>query len=131
MGQVGPRVRTFATQHAIPASTPQSAPVTQTVDLGQTQLIEVEVVIPNGHVGLTGLLIRVGDTQVVPWTNTTTTFLVGNNEVRRFDCNTQAGAGIVVRAFNTDVLQHSFYVRWTVDDNQYLTVPQRRLIVPV
>lgn len=120
MGNVAVTRRTIERKFTIPRNTLESAPLVETLDIADTQLVEVNVIIPAGHVGLTGLAIRLGTTRVLPWDDATA-WLRGNNENRTFPIFTQAPGVATILGFNTGVLEHSFYLRFLVDDTLYLS----------
>lgn len=71
-------------------------------------LDSIEVMIPPGHAGLTGLAISLDGTQIVPWGGS---FLVGDDITRPFDVGMPVNHPLVVAMFNTDdTFQHQFYL---------------------
>lgn len=130
MGTVAVTRRTVATSLVVPAQTASASPLSQALALGQTQIVGVRIIIPRGHVGLTGLQILNGGTRILPWDDATA-WIVGDDEKVDFDLNTQAANTMTLRGYNTGQLQHTFYLRFEVDDNQYLRRPQSNLLVPL
>lgn len=64
---------------SIPYSTDQSNPVKQTLEIEKGIIEYIEVEIPAGHVGLTGLYITYNTIQIVPFNKDG--FIYGNNHV--------------------------------------------------
>lgn len=120
MGNVAVTRRIIERKFTIPRNTPSTAPATQALNIVDTQLVSVNVIIPAGHMGLTGLAVRLGTTRVVPWDDPNA-WLRGNNEDKTFPVYTQGPAIATLLGFNTGVLEHSFYLRFLVDDDAYLT----------
>lgn len=129
MGKVAITRRIVETKFTIPRNTLSTAPLSSAVALGRTQLVEIQVIIPNGHVGLTGMAVQVAGQRVLPWDDPLS-WLRGNGEDRTFPLDVQTDARVVLLGYNTGVLEHSFYVRWTLDDAQYLRTDATRLIRP-
>ncbi len=130
MGTVAVTRRILAVQFTVPALTASSAPTSQVLALGQTQIVGVRIVIPKGHVGLTGLQVLNGGTRILPWDDASA-WIVGDGEVFDVDLNTQAAATMTLRGFNTGQLRHTFYLRFEVDDDLYLRRPVSGLLVPL
>lgn len=130
MGDVAVTERVIATSLAVPAQTLANAPVSTAVDLGQTQITGLRIIVPRGHVGLTGLAVFVGGTRVVPWIDQGSAWLISDDDKFDLPLNTQAAAGITMRGFNTGQLRHTFYLWWTVNDTLYMRRPAP-LLVPL
>lgn len=102
---------------AVPAGTPQAAPVDAPLALEDAQLRGMDITIPDGHNGLTGLRILWSGQQIVPWGNNS--FIVANNRTIHVDFNDYITiSGVVFEAFNTDVFAHSFYIELTITDDK-------------
>lgn len=101
---------------AVPAGTAKTAATETDTNFAQGTVTSVEIVIPDGHAGLTGITILQAHQQVIPWT--AGAFIVGNAEVIRWDV-----AGFLdngswsVRCYNTDVYDHTFHLRFLVNEN--------------
>lgn len=107
--------RFYTTQFVIPANTAIAAPVSQAVILEDAQLDTLTIVIPDGHVGLTGIAITRGGVQTFPFIQGT--WLTGNNDVVQYPYDGEITAnGFVLSGYNTDIYPHSFYLRWEISD---------------
>lgn len=97
-----------------PAFTFDSTPRTTAFPLAEGHLAEIEVQIPRGHAGLTGIALKIGDVQVFPWANGA--LLSGDDE--RFtvplDLDITA-AGFSVITYNNGGIDHSHYLRASLD----------------
>jgi hypothetical protein len=81
--------------------------------LENAQLVDIEMRIPPGHGGLTGVRIEMSRQQVLPWGNNT--WLVGDNYERTFDVNAEIGVNTIrVLTYNTDVFAHTFYLMFHI-----------------
>lgn len=116
MPEQSPARRTVQTTIAVPASTLPTAPQISAYDLGDVLLERLEVIIPDGHAGLTGIAVVYDGQGVVPWA-TTPVFLIGNGETPTFDVDFRFGHPAQVWAYNEGVYAHSFYLRATVRDS--------------
>jgi hypothetical protein len=78
-------------------------------------LVDVEILIPRGHKGLTGIRIMQSGQQIIPWSNLYWLEADGYNRV--FEVNSEIGANsLSIRAYNMDVFDHTFQVRFHIRD---------------
>ena len=107
---------------SIPGFTPSTAPV-ETVLLGEDAfLVDVEIVIPTGHVGITGVRVLQSRQQIIPWGNLS--WVSGDGYSRVFEVNSEVGAdSITVQAFNDDFHTHIFHLRFHIRDLGDTTAP--------
>lgn len=99
----------------VPAQTFYFAPQTTPFITEDNQLDSIELVIPPGHNGLTGVRVMKGDTQLIPWGSGT--WIQGNDYSRVFPVDDYVPTGdISVVAFNSGNYPHSFYLRMTMED---------------
>ena len=96
----------------VPAGTPTSVPVTTTPNLGWVWLDSVELRIPSGHCGLTGIHAANSGTQLFPYSETVS-YLVGDDERLIFDIGQEFDTGLQIVTYNTDVFSHTFYLRFS------------------
>jgi hypothetical protein len=94
----------------IPAGTAPGAPVSASWPMTQGWLQGIDLDIPAGHNGTTGLKILYQGTQIVPWS--LTTWLVLNRPAYGFTWNEQIMAvGLTVQAYNTGQWAHTVFLR--------------------
>ena len=106
-----PRVYDIA--FTVPAGTPQNSPVSQTWTTEDNIIEDIELEIPPGHNGLTGIRILKGDTQLLPFS--TGAFIVANDYGRVFPIGVYLPTSdITLQGFNTGNYPHTFYLRMTV-----------------
>lgn len=107
--------RYYPVELTVPASTPPGNPTKQTVPLEDATLVDVEIIVPAGHVALTGIRVLASNQQVIPWGNLS--WIKSDNYVRVFDFNAEIGASAIsVQGFNNDVIAHTFYARFHMRD---------------
>lgn len=107
--------RYYPIEFTVPASTPPGNPSSLVVPLEDEVLVDVEIIIPAGHVALTGFRVLASRQQVIPWGNDS--WIKGNDYVRVFEYNTGIGVNTVsVQGYNVDVIPHTFYARFHVRD---------------
>lgn len=93
------------------ASNPQVTPwVTE-----DNVLDSIEVEIPPGHNGLTGIRVMKGDVQILPWSGNT--WIVASDYDRVY----QVGAftptrDVTVQTYNNGTYNHTFFLRMTMSD---------------
>ncbi len=110
------RVRTLVV--TTPSNTAIAAAISTNWTPGPGVLERLELVIPDGHAGLTGLQLLWGGRQVVPYE--ATDFLQGNNDEISVDLGLDvSGKTLVVRTYNLDdTFGHSHYLRGYLVDRQ-------------
>lgn len=98
----------------VPANTAVATPQTTSWPLGPVQLEWVEIMVPKGHAGLTGIHIDYQEVALIPF-GQPPAFLVAREETIRVEVGLEVGAPLSVVAYNVDVFPHTFYLRAFVD----------------
>lgn len=107
-------VETF--QLTVPKNTPKTAPTRLAMAFSEAEVVRVQVVIPAGHIGLTGFRLDYGGQQVIPFT--AGAWVTSDGEVidwplERYPTGSQWQAV----GYNLDkTTAHSFYFRFLLDD---------------
>lgn len=97
-----------------PAGTLSTAPQATVWPLVDGTLRRLEVMIPSGHSGLTGIAVHNQNTQVVPWG--ASGFLVADNVTIPIDLDYEvAASGLSIHTYNTGQYAHSHYLRALVE----------------
>jgi hypothetical protein len=78
--------------------------------VGDFWLDSIEIRIPPGHLGLTGLQILNAGTNIVPYGNQYE-YLVGNDDLLRYDVGVEVDTGLGFSATNADIYYHYWYLR--------------------
>ena len=105
---------------SVPAGTSKASPQLTDVSFPDGVLVRVELDVPAGHVGLTGIQILAAHGQMIPYTFGA--FLVADNHDFQWDLTGQIDTGsFQVNAYNTDVFDHSFHLRFSVLDFAYVS----------
>ncbi|MDE2469327.1 MAG: hypothetical protein KGL35_11435 [Bradyrhizobium sp.] len=99
-----------------PAGTLASAPIEVQTPIAQGYVLRVEVDIPDGHMGLTGIYLAVAGGRAVPMTDAS--WLIGNDRTFTWDLVAQLDSGAwSAFVYNTDLFSHSWFIRWSVLDS--------------
>jgi hypothetical protein len=107
--------RYYPVDMSIPAGTLQSAPLSLDVVTADALLVDVEIIIPRGHKGLTGIRVLQSSQQILPWGNLF--WLVADGYTRVFDVDSEVGANsLSLQAYNEDFFDHLFQVRFHIRD---------------
>jgi hypothetical protein len=94
-----------------PAGTSLVAAITQDVSFPQADVNELQIVIPDGHAGLTGIAVQQAHQAVIP--KNAGAFLVTNDEKLIFPLQDYLDNGNwQVVMYNTDIYPHSWYLRF-------------------
>lgn len=86
---------------------------TTAVLLGDCMLHQWIVRIPNGHAGLTGVALQLNGVTIVPFDNTSTPYVVGNDSEYTFDVETEVDSGLAVAQLNQDFISHTHYLQFS------------------
>jgi hypothetical protein len=76
-------------------------------------LDRVAILVPPGHMGLTGVAIDYAGQRIAPWAGDPLWFVVDDTTVD-IEIGVDVTAPVVVRAHNADVHEHGFWCRFTV-----------------
>jgi hypothetical protein len=107
--------RYYPVELTVPPSTTPGNPAALAVPLEDNTLVDVEIIVPAGHVALTGVRVLSSNQQVIPWGNLS--WIKADNYVRVFEYNAEIGAkSMSVNGFNVDVIPHTFYLRFHIRD---------------
>lgn len=88
-------------------------PVTQTVPLEDALLVSIELLVPPGPSGFTGLRVRSSRQQIIPWGSSD--WIIADNYHYTFPVNEEIGSrSISVQGYNQDVYDHTFYLRFLI-----------------
>jgi hypothetical protein len=119
--------RVYQTQFTVPLGTLASAPASLALPPNEETIERLEIVVPKGHGGLTGLAIFYGPQQVIPY-NVGTFIVADGVEIGWPMERLPTGKQWIAKGFNTGVFDHSFYIRLLVHDTPD---PSRAPFVPV
>jgi hypothetical protein len=104
MSQLWPLTVTVA------ANTPIDTPTIVPWPLADANLDFIDIIVPDGHSGQTGVAVFWSGTQIVPWGNDT--WIVANDEKIHVPVNSYITiSGLSVYAYNLGQFEHSFYLR--------------------
>lgn len=93
-----------------PPLTLPAAPLSTPPMIGDIWIDKVELQIPPGHNGLTGIYVANGSTAILPYSQVPQ-FLIATDELLEYDVGDQFGRSLAVVTYNTDVLPHTHYLR--------------------
>ena len=94
-------------------NTPSSAPLSITVPISTVMLWRMEVRIPPGHAGLTGIALFDSGSPVIPWATSGTPWIIGNDDLLEYPYNKELGSSITLVYYNTSTLYtHGWQVRF-------------------
>lgn len=86
-------------------------PLITPINLGDVLLHSVQLRIPSGHSGATGIAIRLPTVSIIPWGDLTT-WVVGDDDRLDFEYGQEVGSGLMVATYNTGSFEHSHYLRF-------------------
>lgn len=110
-----PATRVEAFDFLVPAGTPKAAPLELPTPWNAGELAGVEVFIPDGHNGTTGLRIAFAHQPVIP--RTEGAWIIGNDEKIDWPLTGYGNSGAwSLYGYNSDLFDHTFHVRYLVAD---------------
>lgn len=104
-----------------PAGTLQTAPLFTALPMRLGRLSNVEIQIPPGHAGTTGIRVEVAQQQIIPYSQVPS-WVLGDDYVHDFECNFQVDQGVRVATYNEGNFDHTHYLRLTIWRVAALTV---------
>lgn len=108
------RIEVFAVP--VTAGTAKSSAVETDLSFVDGTVVGIEIIIPDGHCGLTGIALMQAHSQVIP--KTLDTFITGNNEPIKWPVEGFLNNGSwSALCYNTDVYDHTFHLRFLVNEN--------------
>jgi len=113
-----------------PAGTLSSAPISTALTMLEGRIDVIELTIPGGHAGLTGLAFFHSGVQVIP--KSAGTFLRGDDQSMRWEvARYPTGAKWTVKTYNLDVFSHTHHLRLLLTDVALEPPPAPVEAVPV
>lgn len=105
--------RVYEIDVQVPAGTLHTAPMTVPWLTEDAYWHDIELVIPDGHNGTTGVKVMKGDVSIIPWGGKM--FIVASGYQRLFPVNGYVNTGdMKIVAYNEGFYNHVFYLRATV-----------------
>ncbi len=93
----------------------RTAPTSTDVSFNPGEVVGVEIIIPDGHSGLTGIALAQAHQAIVPMN--IGAFIIGNDEKIEWSLTGTTDTGDwQAFTFNEDVFVHTFHLRFLVDD---------------
>lgn len=115
----------------VPPNTASSAPQSSATNLGHVTLETVQVWIPSGHAGLTGIAVQLAGVHLVPFDDPAA-FILGDDTQDTFEVGVEVDNGLVLLTYNTDVaFEHTFYVRWKIRDLETVATTVPATVTPI
>lgn len=93
------------------AGTPAAAYTLTPVDLPLVMLHRLEVRIPPGHQGTTGLALLDSGAFVIPYSDATPSWLVGDDDELSYTYERELGSNVKLATYNTGTFVHAWQVR--------------------
>lgn len=107
--------RTYPLTVAVPPGTLPTAPLITPWKTEDATIVSIEIVIPPGHNGLTGIRFVKGDAQILPFG--INSWIIANDIFRVFPVGAFTPTGdLAVWTYNQGVYTHTFYILMTVED---------------
>lgn len=99
--------------------------------IGDVWLYQIEIRIPPGHNGTTGLQVTNNGIAIVPWGNPPT-WLVDSDRTLTYPVETEVDSQLAVVGYNIGAYDHEFYLRFLYSPMTLIDAPSAvALIVPV
>lgn len=98
-----------------PAGISSAAPLEQTLAVPQGEVERIEIVIPSGHQGLTGIALLIASAQVLP--RPEGTWLIADDRVVTLPIERLPTTGRwAARLYNQDDFEHSWHLEFLIDE---------------
>jgi hypothetical protein len=114
-----------------PINTASSSPTVTDVPVNTCQLWRVEVRIPPGHQGLTGLALVDSGVVIVPYESSSQPWLIGDDDLLTYPYDKQLGANVVIWTYNVDdTYSHGWQVRLIYTPSSAINASAEPIVVP-
>lgn len=121
-------IRTFTV--TVPVGTLESAPQETPLALPLAVVERLDILIPSGHSGETGIALAMSGTQVIP--HEESNWIVGNGSEISFPLEDYPESGDwSALAFNADVFEHSFHLRFLLDRREIFERRESATFMPI
>jgi hypothetical protein len=101
--------RTYGKTVTVPPATPIANPLVIPWITENQYLASIELIIPAGHNGLTGIRFMKGDIQFLPWG--VNSWIIANDLYKEFGVGGEVNTtDLKIQAYNLGTYQHSFYL---------------------
>jgi hypothetical protein len=124
---VADRIEPFSVP--IPAGTLTSAPLVTDLDFADGEVVHITIIVPPGPSGFVGFQFTHLGGPVIPYTGNN--FIIADDQRFEWDVsNMPSATGWQMRAYNTDIFQHTLYVIFMIDEIP-VGIPPRTPIVQI
>lgn len=107
--------RVYSLSITVPAGTAINSPISTTWPLEDNTLSTIDLTIPDGHNGYTGIRMLRSQQQVYPWGNNS--YLTANGRSFTVSVNQElTESKLVILTYNTGFYDHTFYLQATITD---------------
>lgn len=113
-----------------PSGTPTDSPTSTPAGISLCWLWRMEVRLPAGHQGYTGLALVDSGAFVVPKADPGPAWIVGDNDLLEYPYNKELGANVVLLAYNTGTFNHTWQVRLFYTPSSALDADGESLFTP-
>lgn len=111
----------------IPAATLTTAPQTTNLSFNEGIVESIEILIPPGPSGLVGFRILHSQGVVIPYDSSK--WIVADNEVVKWPiANFPTGSAWAITAYNTDVYDHTLYLRFLINETPRSGIVRAQLV---
>lgn len=107
---------------AVPKGTLAAAPLVTPIVVEAGQLEAIDLQIPNGHSGVTGIRFTLAGQQILPWSNTVS-WIIGDDLRETFLCDVEVDTQLAAVAFNVGNYAHTFLCRFRIRQLDGNTAP--------
>lgn len=111
-----------------PAGTLKTAPQSSALAVQHGRLIGIDLLIPPGHSGTTGIRLELAGAPILPWSSTPQ-WIIGDGLSELFDSDIEVDRGLVAVTYNEGNYTHSHYLRLVIRSlTRSQPLPQPRLL---
>lgn len=121
--------RIYQITFTVPAGTLPTAPLTVPWLTEDNVVNDIELEIPSGHNGVTGVRVMKGDVQLLPWGQNS--WIIATNYTHVFPVGDYVPtADVKLQGYNQGTVAHSFYLRMSISDYVQPRVVEQQPITP-
>lgn len=114
-----------------PLGTPATSPTVTTVGIQTAYVWRVEVRIPPGHAGVTGIALVDSGSFLVPYANPGPAWLIGDDDLLEYPLGKETGVNLALWSYNTSTTyDHGWQVRIVYTPIAAFNADQADIVTP-
>ena len=122
--------RILAFDISTPLGTAIATPQSTLCDLAECTIDRLEILIPSGHLGFTGIALEYGGQRLIPAFQNSA-WIIGDNNLLTYVMDFDVGQPVTIKTYNTGSFVHHHYLRFHVSDIVLPSINRASRLLPL